>query len=199
MLVVIDSFCKSVRTVLEKMKMLNWKIYPENNLTFSKRKPSLFETDGGKGFVNKVLAELLDRNNIKIYSRYTSLRVVLAGRFNRTIRDLLQKPVFQKADGNWNDMIIRKQYKNRIHSPTKLTINEGSLKKNEWRIFFSKLTFERKKIKPKFQLNDFVRVADSKKTSSKGDTTSWSYSFQKIKESTYDTIGSYRIDDLPHR
>ena len=58
---------------------------------------------------------------------------------------------------------------------------------------------KRKKIKPKFQINDLVRVADLKKTFSKGDTTNWSYKLYKITEIVNDTIPSYKIKNLPER
>ena len=58
---------------------------------------------------------------------------------------------------------------------------------------------KRKKIKPKFQINDLVRVADLKRTFSKGDTTNWSSKLYKITEIINDTIPTYKIDKLPER
>ena len=93
---------------------------------------------------------------------------------------------------------ITKRYNNRIHSSTKLTPIQGSLKKNE--IFvYKNLLDKRKKIKPKFQTDYLVRVADLKKTFSKGDTTNWSYKLYKITEIINDTIPSYEINNLPER
>ena len=62
-----------------------------------------------------------------------------------------------------------------------------------------KLFDKRKKIKPKFQINDLVRVADLKKSFSKSDTTNWSYKFNFITEIINDTIPSYRLDKLLER
>ena len=56
-----------------------------------------------------------------------------------------------------------------------------------------------KKIKPKFQINDLVRVADLKKMFSKGDTTNWSYKLHKFTEIVNDTIPSYKINNLTER
>ena len=80
--------------------------------------------------------------------------------------------MFEKGDGNWIDVlpIVTKQYNNRIHSSTKLTPKQASLKKNEGYVF-ENLLDKRKKVKPKFQINDLVRTADLKRTFSKGDTT----------------------------
>ena len=95
----------------------------ENILIGSKRQPNLIESDRGKEFYNNIFQDLLKKNNIKIYSRNSSYGAVFAERFNRTIRDLLKKPVFEKGDGNWIDILatITKQCNNRIHSATKLT------------------------------------------------------------------------------
>ena len=163
----------------------------------SKRKPILIETDRGKDFYNDFFQNFLNKNNIKHHSRKTQLGTVFPDRFNRTIRDLLKRPVFAKTESNWVDLLptITKQYINGIHSSTKLTPIQASLKKNEG-FAYKNLLNKRKQIKPKFQVNDFVRVADLKKTFSKGDTTNWSYKFYKIREFINDTIPSYRIDNL---
>ena len=58
---------------------------------------------------------------------------------------------------------------------------------------------KRKKITPKFQINDLVTTADLKKALSKGDTTNWSYKLYKITEIINDTIPSYKIDNLEER
>ena len=51
---------------------------------------------------------------MKISSRNSSCGAVFAEKFNRTIRDLLKKTVFEKGDGNWIDVLptITKQYNN---------------------------------------------------------------------------------------
>ena len=172
----------------------------ENILIKSKRSPNFFETDRGKEFYNNFFQDFLNKNNIKLYPRNSSFGSVFAERFNRTIRDLLKRPVFEKGDGNWIDILqtITKQYNNRIHSSTKLSPKDASLNKNEGFVY-KNLLDKRKKIKPKFQINDLVRAADLKKTFSKGDTTNWSYKLYKITEIVNDTIPSYKIDNLPER
>ena len=72
------------------------------------------------------------------------------------------------------------------------------MKKNEGFVY-KNLLDKRKKLSPKFQLNGLVRVADLKKTFSKGDTTNWSYKLYKITEIINDTIPSYKIDNLSER
>ena len=166
----------------------------------SKRKPNLIESDRGKEFYNNIFQDFLNINNIKFYSRNSLYVAVFAERFNKTIRDLLKRPVFEKGDGNWIDVLptITKQYNNRIQSSTKLTPIQASLKKNEGYVY-KNLLDKRKKITSKFQINDLVRKADLKKTFSKSDITNWSYNLYKITEIVNDTIPSYKINNLPER
>ena len=200
-LVTIDNFSKFGWTIpLKNKNAQTIKDSFENILINSKRKPNLIETDRGKEFYNNIFQDFLNKNNIKLYSRNSSYGAVFAERFNRTIRDLLKRPVFEKGESNWIDVLptITKQYNNRIHSSTKLSPKDASLKKNEGFVF-KNLLDKRKKIKPKYQINDLVRVADLKKTFSKGDTTNWSYKLYKITEIINDTMPSYRLNDLSER
>ena len=162
-----------------------------------KRKPKLIESDRHKEFYNNTFQDSLNKNNIKHYSRNSSYGAVIAETFNRTIRDLLRRIVFEQGDAKWIDVLPTKtkQYNNGIHSSTKLTPIQASLKKNEGYVY-TNLLDKRRKITPKFQLNDLVRTADLKKTLSKGDTNNWSYELHKIAEIINDTKPSYIIGNL---
>ena len=200
-LVIIDGFSKFGWAIpLKNKNAQTIKDSFERIIISSKRSPNLLETDRGKEFYNNKFQDFLNKNNIKLYSRNTSYGAVFGERFNRTIRDLLKKIFFEHGDANWIDVLptITKQYNNRIHSSTKLTPIQASLKKNEGFVYKSLLD-KRKKIKPKYELGDLVRTADLKKTFSKGDTTNWSYKLYKITEIINDTLPSYKIGNLPER
>ena len=200
-LVTIDNFSKYGWTIpLKNKNSRTIKDSFENILITSKRKPKLIETDGGKEFYNTIFQDFLNKNDIKLYSRNTSLGAVFAERFSRTIRDLLKKIVFENGDANWIDVLptITKQYNNKVHSSTKLSPKDASSKKNEGFVYRNLLD-KRNKIKPKYKIGDLVRTADLKKTFSKGDTTNWSYKLYKITEIINDTIPTYHIDNLPER
>ena len=200
-LVIIDNFSKFGWTVpLKNKNAQTIKNSFENILVNSKRKPNLIESDRGKEFYNIIFQDFLNKNNIKLYSRNSSYGAVFAERFNLTIRDLLKKIVFEQGDAKWIDILptITKQYNNKVQSSTKLPPIQASLKKNEGYVY-KNLLDKRKKVKPKFQINDLVRVADLKRTFSKGDTTNWSYKLYKITEIINDTIPAYKIDNLPER
>ena len=134
-LVVIDNFSKYGWTIpLKNKNAQTIKDSFENILISSKRKPpNLIESDRGKQFYNNIFQDFLSRNNIKLYSRKSFVGAVFAERFNRTIRDLLKEIVFEHGDANWIDVLptITKQGNNRIHTSTKLSPKDASLKKNE--------------------------------------------------------------------
>ena len=200
-LVTIDNFSKFGWTIpLKNKNAQTIKDSFENILTNSKRKPNLIESDRGKEFYNNIFQDFLNKNNIRLYSRNSSYGAVFAERFNRTIRNLLKKIVFEQGDAKWIDILptITEQYNNRRHTSTKLSPKDASLRKNEGYVYKNILD-KRKKVNPKFQINDLVRTADLKKTFSKGDTTNWSYKLYKITEIINDTIPSYKIDNLIER
>ena len=126
----------------------------------SKRKPNLLETDDGKEYVNKIFNEFLINHNIKRYSRNTALGAVYAERFNRTIRNLIKKPVFEKGNGDWLSELTSaiKKYNNTLHHSTKLTRIQASKKSNERKVY-SNLQDQRVKQQPKYKLGQLVRTA----------------------------------------
>ena len=164
----------------------------------SKGKPDSIGIDPVKEVHNNIFQSFLNNNNIGLYSRITSFGSVFEERFNRTVINLLKRPVFEKGFANWIDVVptIAKQNNNRVHSLTKLTPIQASLKKNEGFVY-NNLLDKRKKKNPKFQINDLVRVADLRKNFSKRDTTNWVFKLITITEIIKDTIATYQIDNLP--
>ena len=105
----------------------------ENIHISSKRKQNLFKSERGKEFYKSIFQIFLNTNNIKHCFRNTYLGAVFPERFNRTIRNLLKKPVIEKRDSHWIDILptITKQYNNRILSTTKLTPIQLVLKRTK--------------------------------------------------------------------
>ena len=118
----------------------------------------------------------------------------------RTLRNLLKKPVFDKARADWlSDLpYVIKQCNNTIHHSIKMTSIQASKKSNEI-LVYSNLKDNRHIKKPKYNLGQLVRTADIKKVFSKGDSTNYSYLLYTITEVKLDTIPSYRINYLPER
>ena len=78
----------------------------------SKRSPNLLKGDRDRRFYYNIFQDFLNKNNIKLYSGYSSYGAVFAKRFNRTIRDRLKKIVFEQGYANWIDILptITKKY-----------------------------------------------------------------------------------------
>ena len=152
-LVVIDNFSKFGWTIPLKNKYAQSITDAFSQIIkTSKRKPNLLETDDGKEYVNKIFNEFSINNSIKRYSRFTDKGAVFAERFNRTLRNLLKKPVFEKGNANWISELpsVIKQYNNTIHSSTKMSPIQASKKSNE-KLVFSNFQDRRVRQKPKFR------------------------------------------------
>ena len=171
-----------------------------NILTTSKRKPLKIESDRGKEWYNSIFQNFLKSKNIHHYSRYTDKGPSIAERVIRTIRNLLEKPVFLAGNADWLSELpsVVKKYNNTIHHSIKMTPNQDSKKSNERKVY-SNLKDRREIRKPKFKLGQLVRAADIKRVFSKGDSTNWSYRLYTITEVIHDTVPSYRINYLPER
>ena len=75
--------------------------------------------------------------NIQYYSRFTDKGPSIAERIIRTIRNLLQKPVFLTGNADWLIELsaIVKKYNNAIHSSVKMTPIQASKKSNEKEVY----------------------------------------------------------------
>ena len=137
---------------------------------------------------------------MKRYSRCTDKGAVFAERFNRTIRNLFKKPVFEKGNADRISELtsVIKKYNKTIQSSEKMTAIQVSTKSNE-KLVYANLQDQRVKQPPKYKLGELLRTADIKKVFSKGDSTNWSYNLYTVTEVIRDTIPSYRINYLPER
>ena len=143
--VVFDDFSKIDWTVLLKIRNAQTTtISFDNILKYSNRKPSLIETDDAKKIVKKIFTNLWKNKNTQRFTRITSLGAVFAERFNRTLRDLFKRPVFEKSGANLPT--TTKQYRTTLHSSTKSTPDQATFKNNEG-FFYQNSIRRRKKIK----------------------------------------------------
>ena len=137
-LVVIDNFSKFGWTTPLRNKYAQSIVDSFSEIIkSSNRKPKLLETDDGKEYVNKIFDEFLNNHNNKRFSRNTALGEVFAERFNRTLRNLLKKPVFLAGNADWLSELppVIKQYNNTIHHSIKMTPNQAAKKPNETKVY----------------------------------------------------------------
>ena len=129
--------------------------------------------------------------NFHHFSRFTDKGPSIAGVI-RTIRHLLQKPVFLKGNADWLHELpsVIKQYNNTVHSSAKM------IKSNE-KIVYNNLKDDRENQPPKFHLNQLFRTADIKRVFNKGDSTNYSYKLYTNTEVIHDTILSIESTIYP--
>ena len=120
------------------------------------------ESDRGADFYNIAYQNFLKAKIIKHCFRLTDKAPSVVERIVRTIPNFLKKPVFEKRNAGWISELssVTKKDKNTNHSSTKLTPNQASKKIIE-KIVYKKLKGNREIEKPKFNLGQLVRAADT--------------------------------------
>ena len=164
----------------------------------TKRKPDKIWSDRGKEFYNKTFLDFLKQNEIQIYSTNSDLKAVFVERFNRTLLDLIKKPMYIEGKACWLNHLdtAMEKYNNRVHGTTKMTPfemstnqklipnnTEGALRNN----------FKNKQ--PKFQVGDYVRVPDKRNFYSTGYTTNWNRELFKIHKNNNTNPVTYSLVD----
>ena len=136
------------------------------------RKPQYLWVDKGKEFYNKHLKELLDKNEITLYSTKKEEKSSVCARWNRTIKGKMWKQFTVQGNTQYLDILpkILKQYNNTKHSSIKMTPIEASQKKNEEIVYFNLYGDTKPSSKPKFKIGDMVRISKYKKRFSIKDT-----------------------------
>ena len=166
-----------------------------------KRKPHKIWSDRGKEFYNTTFLHYLKEQNIQISSTNSDLKAVFVERFNRTLLDLINEPMYIEGKGSWLNHLdaALQKYNNRVHTTTKMTPFEMSfntlirasspnlIPKNDNNNHNNKL--------PKFQVGDFVRVPDKRNIYSKGYTTNWNRELFKIHSINKTNPVTYTLND----
>ena len=144
----------------------------------TKRKPDKIWSDRGKEFYNKTFLDFLKQNEIQIYSTNSDLKAVFVERFNRTLLDLIKKPMYIEGKACWLNHLdaALEKYNNRVHGTTKMTPFKMVTNTNK----IINIKINKKEKIPKFQVGDYVRVPDKRNIYSKGYTTNWNRELFKI-------------------
>ena len=104
---------------------------------FRKRKPKFLWTDDGKEFHNNQVNDLLEKNNIKLYSTNNSeIKSSVIERFNRTFKNMMYKKFTKNNNAIFYNIINKlvNEYNNKYHRTIKITSLEASKKINEKKI-----------------------------------------------------------------
>ena len=165
---------------------------------FNKRKPKFLWTDNGKEFYNKQVQDLLNENNIKLYSTNNSeIKSSVVERFNKTFKNIMYKKFTENNNTIFYNILdeLVKNYNNKYHSTIKMSPIEGSKKINEKKIK-NIYNFEKTKKLGKFKIGDRVRLSLEKNIFEKSYETNWSQEIFVIYDIKYSNVPYYYLKDL---
>ena len=137
------------------------------------RKPEKLWLDRGSEFYNNKECET------ELYSTYSDLKAVLIERSDRTLLQIINKPMFINGDFNCvnilNEAVIT--YNKNVQSTTNITPVDAS--NNPDKVSNS---FNFKNIKPKLKHGNYVRNADKRNIFSKGYTSNCNRELFRVNE-----------------
>ena len=165
---------------------------------FNKRKPKFLWTDKGKEFYNKQVQDLLNENNIKLYSTNNSeIKSSIVERYNKTFKNMMYKKFTENNNTIFYNILdeLVNNYNNKYHSTIKMTPIEGSKKINEKKIK-NIYNFEKTKKLGKFKIGDRVRISLEKNIFEKGYETNWTQEIFVIYDIKYSNVPYYYLKDL---
>lgn len=183
LLMVIDIFSKYLYVVPIKSKNAeNVTNAMEKVFKQAKTSPKKIHSDRGTEFYNSKFKKLLDKYNVKLYSTYSEKKAAIVERVIRTLKTTMWK--YFSFNGNFKYMDILdklvSEYNCRKHRTIKMAPKEVN-KSNEqmllntvynYRIVYTQ--------KPKFKINDYVRISKYKGIFDKGYIKNWSFEIFQI-------------------
>ena len=165
---------------------------------FNKRKPKFLWTDNGKEFYNNQVNDLLEKNNIKLYSTNNSeIKSSVIERFNRTLKNMMYKKFTENNNTIFYNIIDKlvNEYNNKYHRTIKMTPVEASKKINENKIK-QIYNFEKTNKIAKFKIGDHVRISLNKNIFEKSYETNWTEEIFVIYDIKYSNVPYYYLKDL---
>ena len=145
------------------------------------------------------MLKFFEDNDIKIYHTYSNLKAVIIERFNRSLRELMMKAFVKNNNTVWYNILPKliKKYNNRFHNTIKdkpININ----KTNEKHIKNTVYNYDITNKKPKYKINDLVRISLRRRELFDKPTGNikWSEELFKIHSIDKSNIITYKIKDL---
>ena len=152
------------------------------------KKPDRLNSDRGSELICKKFEHFLIQNNIFHYLSYSIRKCPIIERFNLTLQNLLYKIMAERKTFNWTDSIKHAMniYLNREHrtigmSPVQAEKEENTAEVRKNLLIFFNRNGGRKK-KPKYVVDDTVRIWMKKRTFQRGYDESFSREYFKIKK-----------------
>ena len=145
------------------------------------------------------MLKFFEDNNVKIYHTYSNLKAVFIERFNRSLRELMMKEFVKNNNTIWYNILSKliKTYNNRYHHTIKMKPIDVN-KSNEKYIKDNFYTYDKTNKKPKFKINDLVRISLKRRElfDKASGNIKWSEELFKIYKINKSNVITYKIKDL---
>ena len=198
LLMIIDIFSKYGWSIPLKFKT-GEEVAKAFQKIFKENKPKKLWVDKGKEFYNTIVEELLEKNNIKMYSTHNDEKCTVVERWNRTIKTQLFRYFSANGTEKYTDIIqpLIDKYNSTKHRSIGMTPTDARKPSNYQKVF-KNLYFKKVKsrnIEPKYKVGDKVRISKWKGTFKKGYTINWSDKIYTITQIQNTLPPTYKIRD----
>ena len=194
----IDIFSKYTWSFSLKSKTVK-DIKPCFEKIFKQRKPKYIWSDQESAFFSKKSLKFFEDHNIKIYYTNSNIKAVVIERFNRSLRELMMKKFVKSNNTVWYNILpeLIKTYNNRYHRTIKMKpINVN--KTNEKYIKNNFYTYDVTNKKPKFKINDIVRISLKRRElfDKSSANIKWSEELFKMYKINKSNVITYQLKDM---
>ena len=169
---------------------------------FNERKPKYIWSDQESSFFSKEMLQFFKDNNVKIYYTHSHLKAVIIERFNRSLRELMMKSFVKNNNTVWYNILpdLINTYNNRYHQTIKMKPKNVN-KLNEKHIKNTVYNYDITNIKPKFKINDLVRISLKRRTLFDKPTGNikWSEQLYKIYKINKSNVITYQLKDMNNK
>ena len=166
---------------------------------FNERKPKYIWSDQESSFFSKEMQQFFKDNNVKIYYTHSDLKAVIIERFNRSLRELMMKQFVKNNNTVWYNILpdLINTYNNRYHQTIKMKPKNVN-KLNEKHIKNTVYNYDITNKKPKFKVNDLVRISLKRRTLFDKPTGNikWSEQLYKIYKINKSNVITYQLKDM---
>lgn len=199
-LMVIDVFSKFAWTVPLKNKTGKEVTQAMKSIFVeSRRIPRNLHTDQGKEFYNSSFQRLMQEYNINHYSTFSKMKASIVERFNRTILTKIWKIFSLQGSYKWCNVLksVTNTYNNTIHRTIKMKPSEVNSKNSDLvlRNSYRDNNTLNPHNKPKYKINDYVRINKFKSIFEKGYTPNWSTEIFQVYKIQFTEPVTYLLKD----
>ena len=145
------------------------------------------------------MLKFFENNNVKIYHTNSNPKAVVIERFNRSLRELMMKKFVKSNNTVWYNILpeLIKTYNNRYHHTIKMKPIDVN-KSNEKHIKNTVYNYDITNKKPKFKINDLVRIFLKRRElfDKPSGNIKWSEELFKIYKINKSNVITYQLKDM---